>query len=1295
MDRYRRNLTLDVFDYANHRLCGLYDNSLNVSGQAANIFVTTERNGWKELSFTLPSVCEGRDGPEENFRLKYLKADYRIRQIDDDGIDWFIVSEPKITHHAFSKNVSVNAGHIAQLLKTKNLGLEFSDEEGNNVGTAEQLLTTILDGTGWKVGNVDTFYEKDEKTVKQRSLQKPAKTGAFKLITEMCGLFDAKPIFHGHTKTVDIIPMNPFSEPKDGELPDITKADGVLELHYGQGVKGITRTLNTDNIVTKLYAYGSYGDKTSGYCGIDECTHKEYVYTQTSDLSAGTSYMFSPEGFPSISFIPSADVPAGNKIIWSAFDVMSMSYVWDDYNQLAYPAGKDALTCLVDNEGSVLKDSASIVVGSGANSFTELDADLDVVDQQNWFSFLMDFSYYQNTGLLTQEMMNALAVYQRKGAELYKETNTAMQSYLDIYTQQTEVIGDINFCKLNISSIQSHDGYAQLILTNSPVSYRTDYAVKERNYFPWTPAETIDDKGDPVNNVASVMYIVHDTVPVSWEKVYIKALNQTIYEAQKGEDLAAITSITLWTPYSDISLSPSDHFYLFERNEVNALQGSWEAADEAKVRALTSATKVVTSNHPVYFTENALPAIDVNKTNGYAWAWKYDPSGATESQLYFHYGDGTNAYYASNWAPVFFTNHVPQGVAQPAYWYNWADLVSWDSSTLYCLTSSGWVKATSSVIGGIGSTAGTGGLKQIPFDIEDTWKLFGTVYNACKERDRLYQGYRQYATYTVTNLTLTAGNYYIEDDYGDYYVFSTKEDLSSGSTLTHDRFSGWIEQTTSAGIKTILEIKKYPFDGVTYNNDVSGMIIINKEHYTLLSNLAVSGLKRGIIHFIEQFRDLADEAFGIRLNTYLESQEEIRVLEDSLIETLGDLYREGWWQSEDYVDGDEIKLYEDALENLRKISQPEASYNVDFLDRYGANDTDNYGVSDVTSSIPYPDISIMSAAHLVDPEIDLNLWAYLDKIKKCYDQPWQTAITINTNLTVMAQHSFTDVLTNIANVTNELKNKMSVYKRAEALTTDGQLAAERLEGAIDAAKQKIFGGNSTWYTDEAGNMIFESADGSSAMTLTGNGFAIASSKNEWGEWNWRTFGTGQGFTADEITTGFLSADRIQANSISSYKLDYDTQNLLGWVKGSELRLSPDSIKATVTGTIMDEMNLVESELKQSIISQTAGAVRIEFQEEFDEIESLTETQDNLNAWFNFSEDGLQIGAASADGTESPFYTKQNNIEYGFYKDNTKLAAINGEGMDIPQVRVDTQLRIGNLILIVGEDDAINWVYDPA
>ena len=279
-------------------------------------------------------------------------------------MDWYIISEPKITHQAFSKNVSVVAGHVSQMLKTKNLDLEFSDDEGNNVGTAAQLLDTILQGTGWKAGDVCTFYEKDETTAKVRSLKASAKTGAFKLITQMCDLFDAKPVFHGNTKTVDILPMNPFSKPVDGELPDIVDTNKVLELHYGQNVSGITRVLNTDNLVTKLYAHGSYGDVDLGYCGIDVAEHTEYEYTVTKQLEPGVQYVFVPGNHTSRVFTPKYRVSVGEKLYWSDLDPASMSYIWDDDNHHAYQVFDGDITYYVDENGQLLIDPSSTSLSS-------------------------------------------------------------------------------------------------------------------------------------------------------------------------------------------------------------------------------------------------------------------------------------------------------------------------------------------------------------------------------------------------------------------------------------------------------------------------------------------------------------------------------------------------------------------------------------------------------------------------------------------------------------------------------------------------------------------------------------------------------------------------------------------------------------------------------------------------------------------------------------------------------------------------------------------------------------------
>ena len=357
-----------------------------------------------------------------------------------------------------------------------------------------------------------------------------------------------------------------------------------------------------------------------------------------------------------------------------------------------------------------------------------------------------------------------------------------------------------------------------------------------------------------------------------------------------------------------------------------------------------------------------------------------------------------------------------------------------------------------------------------------------------------------------------------------------------------------------------------------------------------------------------------------------------------------------------------------------------------------------FGASELTQKIAYPDVTIDYAVHLVDPEIDINIWAFIDRLKKCYDKPWNTSLAVNTNLSTMTQHTFTDVLAHIADVASQLQGKATTYDRAGFISADGTLAAERLKGAIDAAKLKIFGGGSTWYTDESGNMVFEAADGSSAMTLAGGGFALADSKNEWGEWNWRTFGTGRGFSADELITGFLSADRIQANSIGSHKLDAETQSLLGWVEGSRMEFGDKSIVATVAERLSTGTEDAEVAYRASIIKQTSDAVSITFEEELgkldDKIDGVKTTTDKINNWYQFQPDGFYIRGKTADNTESPFYSKQTHTEYTFYNNGDPVASMSINGFSAPKMEAEAEFRLGNLVAIVDSGNDITWVYSP-
>lgn len=112
------------------------------------------------------------------------------------------------------------------------------------------------------------------------------------------------------------------------------------------------------------------------------------------------------------------------------------------------------------------------------------------------------------------------------------------------------------------------------------------------------------------------------------------------------------------------------------------------------------------------------------------------------------------------------------------------------------------------------------------------------------------------------------------------------------------------------------------------------------------------------------------------------------------------------------------------------------------------------------------------------------------------------------------------------------------------IQTDGTVPTNRLQGFIDILATKLNSVQSHWFTDESGNLIFEDDIGTSAMKLGGGIFGIANSKLPDGSWNWRTFGNGEGFTADMMNTGTLNADLVKAGTIRSFDdsvvIDLDT-----------------------------------------------------------------------------------------------------------------------------------------------------------
>lgn len=237
-----------VYDINRNKLCDLYDSATPQAGQVENVTITKQTNGWKEITFRLPRLVNGKP----NYRTDFIKNEYLVRLIEGDYIDWYTLTEPAGIHNGKQAYYDITCPHLSVTLKKKNLYLEFTDENG--IGPIQQLVETALAGTGWTLSECDKFYEADGVTEKVRTYTADIKKGTYTMIDEICDIFVAFPTYHGDTKTVEIH----------------ARADksGLLELNFGKNSDNIQRTSNSSDIITRLYVEGEYGDY--GYVGIDD-----------------------------------------------------------------------------------------------------------------------------------------------------------------------------------------------------------------------------------------------------------------------------------------------------------------------------------------------------------------------------------------------------------------------------------------------------------------------------------------------------------------------------------------------------------------------------------------------------------------------------------------------------------------------------------------------------------------------------------------------------------------------------------------------------------------------------------------------------------------------------------------------------------------------------------------------------------------------------------------------------------------------------------------------------------------
>jgi len=92
--------------------------------------------------------------------------------------------------------------------------------------------------------------------------------------------------------------------------------------------------------------------------------------------------------------------------------------------------------------------------------------------------------------------------------------------------------------------------------------------------------------------------------------------------------------------------------------------------------------------------------------------------------------------------------------------------------------------------------------------------------------------------------------------------------------------------------------------------------------------------------------------------------------------------------------------------------------------------------------------------------------------------------------------------------------------------TGGKVSTQWLEGIINVLKNELIAETANVIITDTDGILITNGDGTKALSLKGGIFAIANSKTG-SDWNWRSFGTGDGFTADLMVSGKILTSLVE------------------------------------------------------------------------------------------------------------------------------------------------------------------------
>ncbi|WP_100523431.1 phage tail protein [Mycobacteroides abscessus] len=290
--------------------------------------------------------------------------------------------------------------------------------------------------------------------------------------------------------------------------------------------------------------------------------------------------------------------------------------------------------------------------------------------------------------------------------------------------------------------------------------------------------------------------------------------------------------------------------------------------------------------------------------------------------------------------------------------------------------------------------------------------------------------------------------------------------------------------------------------------------------------------------------------------------------------------KKGYQRFNDIADPDE--LYQAGLGYLKAAETPNVSYEVDIVElkvHADFGDLEAFELGDWVT--------------VIDEELGYNVKVRIVEYERYYRViPGQGFVIDPTRSRV--------VLANFRPGIQDYFSELEETKRiVENVTSGGRVNTYWLDGLIRYYSDKVH--NSIEFAqaeimDEKG-ILFQNTNPDStsygALFMGPGIFAIAKDKNVQGEWDWRTFGTGEGFTADLLNAGKVRADLIQIGGGTVFEEGYDpsTKETSEVVQAKiEAANAYAELKASEAQTAAENVAKAEASLAQTAAESYADGI---------------------------------------------------------------------------------------------------------